>query len=679
MTLPWLSIWLVAALAAPEVTRPESPPATTGLPAIARLEWDRGDPMELALQIAGGTVEERVAGVRALGRLRDPQGLDVLRRWRDDPEPAVRIAVAEAMGFTPRSEADLRAWRSELVAARPTSGAPRVPLGLLSGPRRGDDVLRAVVVATGRGGDARDVADLVGLLDSGWPISAAAAQALGTLATRGTTGLDATTPALVDALWDTDPRTQDDAAWALSRIKPALGEHAERVVARIRSGLSPQARAWLVRAAWPSLAPETREELFLWAMTDAPRLVQVAVLQAIGPEDTEPVVIAPFLSDADGWIRMATIDALARVGGEVAEEALARHAAEAADPDERARAVAVLDRSDPDAAADTSLPRVVRAAHLAALKDPELLTELASHEPDPVLRTTAAAALVELEDRPADTGARLSVSEDPLVRAVAVDLFPQDASGLAALIALLEKEEDHEVRSAAWAALDLRVPDVRAAGTSRAALAARIAEAPVQDFGPAAPHVEALAQRLGILDIAVRRTDVPEEIRVSVGDGGSAPIVLRASDLAEVRRVRGAVVRTDQGTFVMSLDPEAAPLAVASFAALAEAHWFDGLSFHRVVPGFVAQTGCPRGDGWGGPGYELPDEDSELPFDHGAVGMARSDRDTGGSQWFVTTSPQPHLQGDYTRFGEVVQGLTVVDHLRQGAVIEAVTIERLSP
>ncbi|MCB9699497.1 MAG: peptidylprolyl isomerase [Alphaproteobacteria bacterium] len=129
----------------------------------------------------------------------------------------------------------------------------------------------------------------------------------------------------------------------------------------------------------------------------------------------------------------------------------------------------------------------------------------------------------------------------------------------------------------------------------------------------------------------------------------------------------------------MSLDPQLAPLAVASFAALAEAHWFDGLVFHRVVPGFVVQTGCPRGDGWGGPGYELPDEDSETSFGHGAVGMARSDRDTGGSQWFVTTSPQPHLQGEYTRFGEVVQGLSVVDHLPQGTVIESVTIERLDP
>ncbi|MCA9494713.1 MAG: peptidylprolyl isomerase, partial [Myxococcales bacterium] len=258
------------------------------------------------------------------------------------------------------------------------------------------------------------------------------------------------------------------------------------------------------------------------------------------------------------------------------------------------------------------------------------------HEPDPVLRTTAAAALTEVEPPPADAGFQLLESEDPLVRAVAVELVPVDARGLTALVKLLEGEEDHEVRSAVWAALDERVPDARSVGAARAALVARLSEAPEKDFGPAAVHVEALAQRLTVRDLHVRRAAVPDEARVSVGDGGSAAIALRAADLAEVDRIRGAVVQTDHGTFVMGLDPGVAPLAVASFAALAEAHWFDGLVFHRVVPGFVVQTGCPRGDGWGGPGYELADEDSERPFDHGAVGMARSDRDTGGSQWFVT-------------------------------------------
>ena len=91
----------------------------------------------------------------------------------------------------------------------------------------------------------------------------------------------------------------------------------------------------------------------------------------------------------------------------------------------------------------------------------------------------------------------------------------------------------------------------------------------------------------------------------------------------------------------------------------------------------VAQTGCPRGDGWGGPGYAIPDEVSSLPFDEGAVGMARAAPDTGGSQWFVTTSDQPHLVGEYTRFGEVVEGMYVVRRLEVGSTLLGVEIERV--
>ncbi|MEQ1507255.1 MAG: peptidylprolyl isomerase, partial [Myxococcota bacterium] len=147
--------------------------------------------------------------------------------------------------------------------------------------------------------------------------------------------------------------------------------------------------------------------------------------------------------------------------------------------------------------------------------------------------------------------------------------------------------------------------------------------------------------------------------------------------IAELARIRGAVVETSEGVFRIALDPDEAPLAVANFAQLAESGFFDGRVFHRVIPGFVAQTGCPRGDGWGGPGYTIPDEVSAEPYDAGAVGMARSDRDTGGSQWFVTTGPQPHLVGEYTRFGEVTDGLYVVKRLSPGSRLIHVAIERL--
>ena len=109
-----------------------------------------------------------------------------------------------------------------------------------------------------------------------------------------------------------------------------------------------------------------------------------------------------------------------------------------------------------------------------------------------------------------------------------------------------------------------------------------------------------------------------------------------------------------------------APLTCLNFLQLAGQGFFDGLPFHRVVPDFVVQGGDPRGDGSGGPGYTIRDEINRLRYDRGAVGMALAGPDTGGSQFFITLSPQPHLDGGYTVFGEVVAGDEVLDQIRAG-------------
>ncbi len=132
---------------------------------------------------------------------------------------------------------------------------------------------------------------------------------------------------------------------------------------------------------------------------------------------------------------------------------------------------------------------------------------------------------------------------------------------------------------------------------------------------------------------------------------------------------------TDRGTFVIQLDGVTAPNTCAALLAQIDAGLHDHGVFHRVVPDFVIQGGDPRGDGWGGPGYSLRSEDSRLPFRRGTVGIAHSGKDSGGSQWFVCHSPQPHLNGRYTVCGEVVEGLDVVDAIAQG---DAFRLERLA-
>jgi cyclophilin family peptidyl-prolyl cis-trans isomerase/protein-disulfide isomerase len=126
-----------------------------------------------------------------------------------------------------------------------------------------------------------------------------------------------------------------------------------------------------------------------------------------------------------------------------------------------------------------------------------------------------------------------------------------------------------------------------------------------------------------------------------------------------------ATLKTDKGDIVIQLFAERTPLTVNNFVFLAREGWFDGNTFHRMIPGFAAQTGDPSGTGYGGPGYFIPDEIlPDLQFNAaGWVGMANSGRDTNGSQFFITLGPTPELDGKYTLFGQVVTGLEVVEAL----------------
>jgi cyclophilin family peptidyl-prolyl cis-trans isomerase/HEAT repeat protein len=135
-----------------------------------------------------------------------------------------------------------------------------------------------------------------------------------------------------------------------------------------------------------------------------------------------------------------------------------------------------------------------------------------------------------------------------------------------------------------------------------------------------------------------------------------------------------AEIETERGTIVVELLTDEAPLTVDNFVTLARRGYYDNLRYHRVVPNFVIQDGDPRGDGNGGPGYMIRDELNPIRYERGVVGMALSGPDTGGSQYFITHSPQPHLDGHYAAFGRVLSGLEVLDSIIQGDTIRRVRI-----
>ena len=137
-----------------------------------------------------------------------------------------------------------------------------------------------------------------------------------------------------------------------------------------------------------------------------------------------------------------------------------------------------------------------------------------------------------------------------------------------------------------------------------------------------------------------------------------------------------AEITTDRGVIVIELLHADAPRTVQNFVKLAESGFYDGKTFHRVVPNFVVQGGCPIGNGWGNPGYTIRCEYNPLRFERGMVGMAHAGKDTGGCQFFITHSRQPHLDGRYTIFGKVVKGMDVVDALCVDDVMRTVKIKK---
>jgi cyclophilin family peptidyl-prolyl cis-trans isomerase len=144
---------------------------------------------------------------------------------------------------------------------------------------------------------------------------------------------------------------------------------------------------------------------------------------------------------------------------------------------------------------------------------------------------------------------------------------------------------------------------------------------------------------------------------------------------AEAETVR-ARISTAKGDIVFSFYPHEAPQHAAAFIKLARAGFYDGLTFHRVEPGFVIQGGDPDGNGTGGPGYQIEAEFSDLPHNKGAVAMARSSNpNSAGSQFYICLEAAPFLNKQYTVFGQTVAGQDVVDAIKKGDVMTTVTIE----
>jgi cyclophilin family peptidyl-prolyl cis-trans isomerase/HEAT repeat protein len=599
--------------------------------------------------------EVRGRAALAVGRIGDRAGTPLLLEALQDSTTAVRARVAFALGRMADSSAAVvaalsgAAFRDRArVAAEAAAalGRLRVPAGrpaldsLLSRAQLDDTVRHEALLAAWR-----------------LPRDAGTMQLL----TRWTS--------------DTDPETRWRAVYSLGR---SYGPAALPALLAVVNDPDDRVRAYAVRALRAAVADSAgvRERAFAAALTaaaDSHPHVRINALRVLpgyrDPGRTTPILVAR-LRDADENVAVAAADSLASSADPEAGAALGAVVLETTRSDGlRTAALAAWTRLDPAAAAPVAeqwadsarwLLRLHAARALARRpwQDAAALLQRLARDSHPLVAAAALAATDStVQLRPLYIE-RLA-AEHPLVRAAAARALGRRATvaDFDVLLQAYDRARRDTIDDAALAIVDalgrlraagvpveptffLRFPQPPADPAVYRAIRSRIGEPPASWGPPPAPEPR---PRSFYADI-VRRLVAPSL-------AGQPP--------------PRAVIETSRGDIVLELAGADAPLTVHNFLTLIERGYYAGTRWHRVVPNFVIQDGDPRGDGNGEPGYTIRDEINQLRYVRGTLGMAHAGPDTGGAQFFITHSAQPHLDGLHTIFGRVASGLDVVDRIVQ--------------
>jgi cyclophilin family peptidyl-prolyl cis-trans isomerase/HEAT repeat protein len=601
-----------------------------------------GDPAAvpaLVERLSDGEVEVRQMAAFALGLVADRSAVDPLLLALKDPAPIVRGRAAEALGQIgdPRAAPAVSAM---VVAALPKDAAQVAVRG--DDPGSASDPWiepRLGLFALARLKDAK--AAEPALLVNGrprfdWWAATYAAMRLESPALK---------PVLVAAASSSDPLSRSLAARGLGALKdPSVADVMLGLAKDKEEGVLVQALRALALLGEPRAVPAAAG--LLRSPSSTLRLEALRALAALPADRSLRERVVAEVGNPEPALRGAALQALAKV--------------------DREDFALVLSGLDPDPVWS------VRAALAGALAEmgneaaASILLGMLKDEDVRVLPAVLEALRKVRGMDAADTLRRHLDHADVAVRSAAVEgLAALKAPGLAGLLsgayrrALADREPD--VRLAvvdAWK--ELKDPPSRGALRGAATddplrLVRARAAAALRELGEAPPPVGPEDHERPLLDY---RTAM-------------APYDPRPDEALFTPRV---FLHTKHGRIEVHLNIVEAPLNSASFLDLARRGFYNGLAFHRVVPDFVVQGGDPRGDGNGGPGYTLRCEIGQRPYGRGTVGMALSGKDTGGSQFFITHLPTPHLDGRYTVLGWVAAGMDVVDKIRQGDTIDRVEV-----
>jgi cyclophilin family peptidyl-prolyl cis-trans isomerase/HEAT repeat protein len=667
------SCLLVGLLAGPPARLAAQDPAVIEAAAtVLQAEDARSfDPIVFASAARHASPLVRSLAALGMGRIGDPAALDFLLELLRDPDSTVTRDAAFALGLL-RDPGALPTLRDLVVTVQPelqheTHAEGMTAILKIGGPEAVAILTEALNPWVARAGIAIPPLVVEIALGQAWRL-----------------GADAPVTQVVEFVVSPLVRARVGALYTLARLRAPAG--ADALLDAVDYP-DPIIRSVAVRA----LTAQFADTLGLDRLAMAARVrrlagdddshVRTEALRVLGTFRDSSLVpaVADRLADADPNVRVQALLTLADLGGADAAAALKEHigrqpfAVQRAGLIGYARVVGVMaldEVSDWLASPDWAL-RAAGAEALGHIARDTIVPWLTYLTQDPDARV-AAVALTSLTAVAPDTATvwsrQLVGHVDPVVRAMAADQL-----GAAANPADIDRLVDAYAKAVRDPISDARIAIVGALG--------RIAE-------------QGIAERLAVEDRFLKRYPVADDYVLRRAAATRYPEAARRwgperpittgrglEDYREIARRFVApeggtrqtlVVDTDRGRIVIDLFAREAPITVNAFLQLVDQRLFDGRAFHRVVPNFVVQGGDPRGDGWGGPGFALRDEVNRNRYERGTVGMALSGPDTGGSQFFIAHSAQPHLDGTYPVIGRVISGMDVVDLITRGDRIQTV-------
>jgi cyclophilin family peptidyl-prolyl cis-trans isomerase/HEAT repeat protein len=634
------------------VNKQTEPSRVDRLAEVARLEDTRDFGAGRLLGLLGDPdAEVRLRTVRALGRIGDDRAVKSVQQLLSDSLTEIRIEAAFALGQIGGSDALLA-----VIAALKSE--------------KSDEVKSELLAALGRIGDLTAVATIIKYLDNPSPrVRSAGLMAMSRLKGHGQT------QKLIRLTRDADDDVRWRALYALARTSDssARGKLSESL--RDRNLLVRQFAARAIGLIGDSAALPSLIQTLDIERDDLVRVNLLRSIASVGDKTSLKTLLNFVSGDFTVHVRSEAVAAIGALKLRTAAQFL-RPLMEDKSKEIRCAAISAVAQLDPDFFIE-STPRLLQTSDyltkarvldgLSTIKTDASfrVIEQALADRDGRVRRSALEA-AGMHDRPELTKLIAKALDDPdfTVRLVAAGLIAttHDTSFVDRLVNCFvlppaDKEPD----------LRIAIVDVLAALADSAAPDSRIS---------------------GLLDGAIKDPD--RHVRSSaatalrkLGTNDPPSVGPFETDLSVVGYAKlydhfvanpSAIIATNRGEISIELLYDQAPKTVLNFITLSRGGFYNGRTWHRVIPSFVAQGGCPRGDGWGGPGYTIRCEYNRVPFLRGTIGMAHAGKDTGGSQFFIAHTALPHLDGAYTVFGRVVHGMEVVDRIELGDTIRSVEI-----